>query len=28
MHESHDRETPFDPLQCGIGGLEIGWSAH
>ena len=28
MHESHDREAPFDPLQGGIGRLEIGWSAH
>ena len=28
MHETENRETPFNPLQGGIGRLVVGWSAH
>jgi hypothetical protein len=28
MDEAHNRETPFNPLQRGIGRLVVGWSAH
>src|SRR6202035_3843157 len=28
MDETHNRQTPFNPLQGRIGRLEVGWSAH
>ena len=28
MHETQNRQAPFDPLQGGMGRLVVGWSAH
>ncbi len=28
VHKTHNRQTPFNPLQGWIGRLVVGWSAH